>query len=182
MRRASLMLLLLAAVPVAGCGSSTKRTVAAAPVRVTIEAPGDESVTRSDTLTVRGSVTPADATVQVLGQPADVVAGAFTARVPLEPGANVIDLEATADGRDPALTAVRVTREMPVTVPDLTHLSVDDARSKLGTLGLRLRTQDEGGLLDGILPGTPGVCEQRPDPGSSLHKGDTVLAGVAKRC
>jgi hypothetical protein len=181
MRRAPLLLLLLAVVPVAGCGGHA-RAAAPAPVRVTIEAPGDEMVTRSDVLTVRGSVTPADAAVQVLGRSADVVAGSFTARVPLAPGANVIDLEATADGRDPALTALRVTREMPITVPDLTHLTVAAARAKLGSLGLRLRTTDDGGLLEPILPGTPGVCEQRPDAGSELHRGDTVVAGVAKRC
>lgn len=184
MRRASpLLFVLLATVAVAGCGASSKRTGnGGPPVRVTISAPGDQSTTSADTLTVRGSVSPADASVQVLGQPADVVAGAFTARVPLQPGANVIDLAATAKGRGPALTAVRVTREMPITVPDLSHLSTDDAQARVARLGLRLRTEDGGGLLEGILPGTPGVCDQRPSAGSEAHKGDIVTVLVAKRC
>jgi hypothetical protein len=181
MRRASPMLLaLLVAVPVAGCGAAAKRS--GPPVRMTIAAPGDEATTQADTLTVHGSVSPPGASVQVLGRPADVVAGAFTARVPLEPGANVIDLEATAKGRGPAMTAVRVTREMPIAVPDLTHLSTADARARVARLGLRLRTQDGGGLFEGILPGTPGVCDQRPSAGSAAHKGDVVTVIVAKRC
>jgi hypothetical protein len=120
--------------------------------------------------------------VRVLGRPAEVVAGAFTARVPLAPGANVIDLAATARGRDPALDAVRVTREMSIVVPDLTHMTPDDARARLAQLGLRLQTENGGGLLDGILPGTPGVCAQRPDPGTKVRRGSLVLALVAKRC
>jgi hypothetical protein len=183
MRRASpLLIVLLATVPVAGCGASAKRAGTGPPVRVTIAAPGDQSSTRADTLTVRGSVSPADASVQVLGQPADVVAGAFTARVPLQPGANVIDLAATAKGHGPTLTAVRVTREMPVVVPDLSHLSTDDARARVARLGLRLRTENGGGLLEGILPGTPGVCDQRPAAGDEVRKGDIVTVLVAKRC
>jgi hypothetical protein len=184
MRRASpLLFVLLATVPVAGCGASAKHAGnGGPPVRMTIAAPGDQSTTSADTLTVRGSVSPADASVQVLGQPADVVAGAFTARVPLQPGANVIDLQATAKGRGPSLTAVRVTREMPISVPDLSHLSTEDAQARVARLGLRLRTEDGGGLLEGILPGTPGVCDQRPSAGSEAHKGDIVTVLVAKRC
>lgn len=168
----------------AGCGSDANgRTAKApAPVRLTVTAPGDLASTRSATLTVTGSVAPRDAAVRVLGAPADVVAGSFTARVPLQPGANVIDLEATAAGRGPALTALRVTRELPILVPDLAHLSTDDARARVQRLGLRLRTQDTGGLLEGILPGTPGVCAQRPDPGAQVQRGDEVVVLVAKRC
>src|SRR4051794_20287563 len=133
MRRASpLLFVLVATVAVAGCGTSAKRAGnGGPPLRVSIAAPGGQSTTPARTLTVRGSVSPADASVQVLGQPADVVAGAFTARVALQPGANVIDLEATAKGHGPTLTAVRVTREMPIVVPDLSHLSTDDARASV---------------------------------------------------
>ncbi len=52
----------------------------------------------------------------------------------------------------------------------------------MARLGLRLRTEDGGGLLEGILPGTPGVCDQRPSAGSEAHKGDIVTVLVAKRC
>jgi Glucodextranase, domain B/PASTA domain len=176
-------LLPLCAVAVTGCGGGgAAPRHSAAPVRLTLSTPSDEASTRSDTLTVSGSVTPADAAVRVLGRPADVVAGSFTARVPLDPGTNVIDLAATARGHGPALAAVRVTREMPIAVPDLGHLTPDQASARLSALGLRLRTQSDGGLFEGILPGTPGVCEQRPEPGTEVRKGSAVLALVAKRC
>lgn len=184
MRLAPPLLAVALLAAVAACGGDARRSGApgSRAVRVTITGPGDQATTRSQMLTVHGSVTPADASVLVLGQPADVVAGAFTARVALRPGANVIDLEATAAGRSPALTALRVTREMPIAVPDLSHLTPDDARARVARLGLLLRTQDDGGLLEGILPGTPGVCAQRPGAGAEAHKGDTVTVLVAKRC
>ena len=182
--RTSALLTLLAAAAIAGCGGRERPAAARAPspVRMTVAAPADLASTRADTLTVTGSVSPADATVRVLGRPADVVAGTFTARVPLRPGSNVIDLAATARGRGPALTALRVTREMPIVVPDLSHLTPGDARARLARLGLHLRTENAGGLLEGILPGTPGVCDQRPEAGSEVHAGTEVVAGVAKRC
>jgi hypothetical protein len=184
MRPAPPLLALALLATVTACGGDGKRPGASGRgvVRVTIVGPGDQTTTRAGTLTVSGSVSPASASVLVLGQPADVVAGAFTARVPLQPGANVIDLEATAKGRSPALTALRVTREVPIVVPDLSHLTTADARARAAKLGLRLRTENGGGLLEGILPGTPGVCAQRPDPGSELRRGETVTVLVAKRC
>jgi Glucodextranase, domain B/PASTA domain len=184
MRLAPPLLALALLTAVTACGGDAKRPGAAGSraVRVTIAGPGDQATTRSRMLTVHGSVSPADASVLVLGQPADVVAGAFSARVALQPGANVIDLEATAAGRSPALTALRITREMPITVPDLSHLTPEDARVQVTRLGLQLRTEDDGGLLEGILPGTPGVCAQRPGAGAEAHKGDTVTVLVAKRC
>jgi hypothetical protein len=133
-------------------------------------------------VTVSGSVTPRDAAVRVLGRPADVVAGAFTARVPLSPGANVIDLFATASGREPAMTALRVTRVMQIQVPDLTHLTIGQAQARVRSLGLRLSTQNGGGLLEAILPGTPGVCSQDPPAGTKVQRGARVLVIVAKRC
>jgi hypothetical protein len=177
-------LLAVGALLVAGCGSSAKGSAgrAPAPVALTVAAPSDLASTTGATLTVTGTVAPADATVRVLGQPAEVVGGRFTARVPLSPGANVIDLAATAQGRGPALTALRVTREMPIVLPDLTHLTTDAARARVERLGLRLRTQDTGGLFEKILPGTVGVCDQRPDPGTQVRRGTVVLALVAKRC
>ena len=129
-----------------------------------------------------GSVSPAGASVLVLGRAAEVVDGSFTARVPLRPGANVIDLEATAGDREPALTALRVTRQMPIAVPDLSHLTPEDARARVARAGLHLRTENDGGLLEGILPGTPGVCSQHPDPGTEVRAGTTVTVLVAKRC
>jgi PASTA domain/Glucodextranase, domain B len=182
--RAPLFALLVVAVVAAGCGGEARKRPAKppSPVELHVTSPSDLAGTRGSVVTVSGSVTPGDAAVRVRGRSAEVVAGSFTARVPLQPGSNVIDLMATARGREPAMTAVRVTREMPIQVPDLTHLTPDDARARVERLGLRLRTANGGGLLEPILPGTPGVCEQRPDPGTKVQPGSEVLVLVAKRC
>jgi Glucodextranase, domain B/PASTA domain len=171
------------ALAASSCGASrsdASRTLR--PVHLTVAAPVDSLTTEGATLTVRGSVDPPDATVRVLGQPAEVVAGSFSARVSLDPGANVIDLAATAPRRGPALTAVRVTREMPITVPDLSGLTPGEARSKVRALGLELDEQDAGGLFEQILPGTRGVCDQDPAAGAEVRRGSVVHVMVAKRC
>jgi hypothetical protein len=168
-----------------GCGSGgsgSRASRPAPPVQLHVSTPADLAGTQGSDVTISGSVSPAGADVQVLGRPAEVVAGSFTARVPLQPGANVIDLLATARGHGPALTALRVTREMPVQVPDLAHLTPAAARAKVQPLGLTLRTQNGGGLLEGILPGTPGVCAQDPRPGARVRRGAEVVVLVAKRC
>jgi hypothetical protein len=169
----------------ASCGGSDPEARAARalpPVRITVTAPVGSATTRESHLTVRGSVTPRDASVRVLGRSAEVVAGTFTAEVDLDPGTNVIDVAATAPAYAPALTAFRVTREMPVKVPDLSGLSPDDARKRVTALGLELDQRDGGGLLEPLLPGDPGVCEQDPGAGDDAVRGTTVHVVVAKRC
>jgi hypothetical protein len=187
MRLTATTLAVLAVAPtlLGGCGGgdrSARAARGAAPVQLRVSEPADLASTRGSTVTVAGSVSPAGADVRVLGRPAEVVGGSFTARVPLRPGANVIDLFATARGRDPALTALRVTRDVAVTVPDLTHLTPDAARARVQRLGLRLHTENGGGLLEPILPGTTGVCTQDPGPGTQVRRGTQVAALVAKRC
>jgi Glucodextranase, domain B/PASTA domain len=184
MRCTATLAVLAALALLSGCGGSARGRAAATapPVQLRVSTPGDLASTPGSTVTVAGSVSPAGADVRVLGRRAEVVGGSFTARVPLQPGANVIDLFATARGRDPALTALRVTRQTPIEVPDLTHLTPDAARARLQRLGLTLRTQDGGGLLEPIMPGTPGVCTQDPRPGAHVQRGASVLALVAKRC
>jgi beta-lactam-binding protein with PASTA domain len=118
----------------------------------------------------------------VLGSEASVSGGTFTAEVSLEPGANVIDVMATARGRGPAMTAVRVTRELPVHVPDLDGLEVAEAQDKVGEVGLELEVTESGGLLDELLPGEPAVCEQNPAPGDEVRRGTTVHVEVSRSC
>jgi hypothetical protein len=182
--RALPALLVVVALAAAGCGGADRRRAARppAPVQLHVSTPSDMAATDATTVTVSGTVTPGDAAVRVLGRPAEVVGGSFTTRVPLQPGANVIDLMATARGRGPALTALRVTRQMPIAVPDLSHLTPEDAKARAEHLGLHLRTQDDGGFFDAIIPGTPGVCSQHPDPGTEVRTGSTVTVLVAKRC
>src|SRR5437879_2220145 len=92
---------------VAGCGSSSGDK-SAAHVRVT--APVDGSVVRSNRVTIRGTVSPGNAAVQVLGQPAQVDDSVFSSSVSLQSGANHIDVVATAPGASPNTTAVTVIR------------------------------------------------------------------------
>ena len=188
MRRARAVTPLIAAcaaLALASCGgsgdaTSSARALPAVHLRVT--APGDSLTTRGTSVTVRGSVDPPGASVAVLGRPAEVVGSRFTSQVDLQPGANVIDVAATAPQRGPALTAIRVTREMPVAVPDLSGMASGAARRTVEALGLVYSQTQGGGLFESILPGAPGVCEQDPPAGSDAMRGTTVRAVLSKRC
>jgi hypothetical protein len=170
---------------VAGCGGDDKKPPAkpARPVALTIDQPRDTAVVEDGTVTVHGTVEPATASVRVLGRPATVSGGKFDIVVPLDAGANVIDVIATAARRAPALSAFRITREILVTVPDLSGQTADASEEALRSLGLELdarRGQD--GFIDGLFPGSPRVCTQRPDVGARVQKGSTVEVVVAKGC
>jgi hypothetical protein len=184
MRARSLVAVCLAALAAAGCGSGSGGSAArpAPPVRLTVDRPADLAVTRAASVTVSGSVRPAGADVVVAGRAAEVAGRSFTARVDLDPGANVIDLAATASRHAPALTALRVTREMPVVLPDLAGLSAADARRRVEALGMRYAEEHGGGLLEPLLPGEPGVCRQQPEAGAAVPRGTTVTVVLAKRC
>jgi hypothetical protein len=79
-------------------------------VELTIAAPAPGAELDGSRVTVRGTVVPADAGVQVLGKPAKVTAGVFTATARLSVGPNTIDVVATAPGAEPATRTVSVTR------------------------------------------------------------------------
>jgi len=185
MRLKPVLVIACLAAAAAGCGGGGEKGVQRppAPVDLMVSAPGDQATVRAETVDVRGTVAPADAAVQVLGQRAAVSGGGtFTATVALEPGTNVIDVMATASGRAAALTAFRVTREVPVIVPDLGGKSADDARKALGDLGLKATVDESGGLLEPLLPGDPAVCTQDPDVGAQVRRGATVRLVVSKSC
>jgi hypothetical protein len=108
---AALVLLALAA-----CGGSDDTAETASTpsnVNVRITAPADGSSMQADRVTVRGTVTPPDATVQIVGQTAQVGNGVFTASVPLRQGSNTIDVVASAEGAAPASRTITVTRPGP---------------------------------------------------------------------
>jgi hypothetical protein len=91
---------------VMGCGSSTPKESA----RVQINVPIDGGAIRSKRITVRGTVTPANASVRILGQPAQVQDNVFSSSVGLHPGVNHIDVVATGPDIDPMSTAITVIR------------------------------------------------------------------------
>lgn len=96
-------------------GGSAKNTAdldkpAAAVTKLTILAPADASTVRIDHVVVRGTVIPVGAHVIVMGKPATVTDGLFTATAAMAMGANNIDVSATSRDADPVTTMVHVTR------------------------------------------------------------------------
>jgi Glucodextranase, domain B/PASTA domain len=184
MRASPVLVLACLAAAASGCGGGdgerAQRTPA--PVVLQISSPADEAVVREETVAVRGTVQPAGSTVRVMGREAAVSGGMFSADVDLEPGANVIDVMATARGRGPALTAVRVTRELNVEVPDLEGLEVAEAQDRVGDAGLELEVHQGGGIFDDLLPGEPAVCNQEPEAGAQVKRGTRVRVETARSC
>lgn len=173
---------LAAAAVLAGCGNEPTTKQPTERVRLDVSGPPDGSTLRRGTADVRGSVSPRSSAVTVLGRPALVSDGRFTVVVPLEPGVNVIDVMATAPRRLAAMTALRVTRDVLVTVPDLEGLLEDELEARLQPLGLRADVERGGGLFDVLRSGEPRVCEQEPEPGARVRRGREVVVVVAKRC
>jgi len=173
-----LLLLVLAGGCSAGCGDEPTQR----PVRLEITAPADAAVVREESIEVRGLVHPRGARVLVLGRPARVVRGEFRSIVPLEAGSNLIDVGASAQGAASTWSALRVTRELLVRLPDLIGATREDAVSQLDALGLRGEVEEEGDLLDELLGGDWIVCETRPPAGRDVPRGADIHVTVAKGC
>jgi hypothetical protein len=109
---------MLGAASLGGCGStSTSTTVSVSgAVALNVTAPSSGSVVNADNVTVRGTVTPTDATVQVEGHPAPAGNGVFVGTAAVHGGANTIDVIASAPGYTPASTTVTVTGQAAQTV------------------------------------------------------------------
>jgi hypothetical protein len=104
----------VAALAVAGCGSTTSTTtstVGAGAVSVVVIAPTSGSVIAASNVTVRGTVDPANATVQIQGQPAAVGNGVFTGTAALHPGKTTIDVIGSAPGMTPGSTSLTITQQ-----------------------------------------------------------------------
>jgi hypothetical protein len=168
----------------AGCGNATARDSAhpLAKVRLTITAPSDGATVSDASTNVEGRVSPRAAAVTVLGRPALVTDGSFSAVVPLDPGANVVDVIATAAHRSPALAALRLTRDVYVSVPQLMGVPEDEVQGQLDALDLHADIRRGGDLLELFRSGKRAVCEQDPEPGASVRRGSTVHVVVAKHC
>ena len=157
-------LLLAAGLALSACGE-TPRPTTEPRVKLKLNLPDDGRSIRDDAVLVRGTVTPADATVQIAGHTASVDGGQFSLTVSLDPGGNVIDVAATAPGRRPATDAVRIIRDMRVEVPALSGQSYTDAVDALKRLGLTA-SEDRGGTwLDKVLGTQFRVCATQPAAG-----------------
>lgn len=171
--------LTLSVIALAGCGSSVKPTP---PVRLTIDVPADGSRTLAGEVSVSGTVSPPGATVLVLGQRVAVSSGSFTAWVPVKPGANVLDVIASAPRARGAMAAVRVYRQVLVTIPDLSGESPSQAVAELTGLGLLPTVQESGGFLQSLIPTSPQVCQTSPSAGRAVAPGSPVQVQAAKLC
>jgi hypothetical protein len=167
---------------VAACGDEPEPPRVEPEVTLELGSPADGAVVRSETVEISGTVQPRGARVQVLGREVAVDGGGFSAEVPLEPGANLIDVAADARGRRPDFAVARIVREVRLPVPDLVGRDADTAQDQLEGLGLTVRVEDAGGFFDPILPGDPKVCELSPRPGEQVLPGSEVTVLVARDC
>jgi hypothetical protein len=182
MRTCTIAAVVAVALLPAGCGEDAEPPRREPAVQLTLTAPTDGSKQPSDTVEVRGSVKPARAAVQVLGRDVAVDGGEFQTEVELEPGSNLIDVAASANGRRPDFAALRVVFEERVALPDVVGRDADTAQEELEGLGLDVRKEDAGGFLDPILPGDPKVCEMQPGAGTQVLPGTEVTVRVARDC
>lgn len=165
-----------------GCGGE-KPATATAPVRLSVTTPSDQGTVRDPSVEIRGTVSPAGATVLVRGAKASVSGRSWSAQVDLEEGVNVVDVLASSGSARPALTAVRVRRVIEVTVPEVVGLSADDARQELEDANLKADLQTEnGGFFDELLGGSPKVCDTDPSGGASVAPETTVTVHLARDC
>jgi Glucodextranase, domain B/PASTA domain len=166
----------------AACGADPEPPRDEPDVQLTLTGPADGATMRDDTVEISGSVKPVRAAVQVLGRDVAVDGGRFVAEVDLDPGANLIDVAASASGRRPDFAALRVVFEQRVALPDAVGRDADTAQEELEGLGFEVKTEDAGGFLDPILPGDPKVCEMQPEAGAQLLPGSTVTLRTARDC
>jgi hypothetical protein len=172
-------LILLSAAALAGCGAEDRSR---SPVRLQLSSPGDGAVVRTTTVEVRGTVRPRGAAVEVAGRPAQVSDGTFDAIVPLDAGANVIDVAATAPDARPAMAALRVRRDDRVTLPVLAGEDPDVAQTRLEDLGMKVTRQRAGSFFDPLVPAPPRVCAIHPHAGSRVSRGSHVTLVWARHC
>lgn len=170
---------LTALAPACGGDSEPPRQ---AGVKLELSSPADGAVVRSETVEIRGAVQPRGANVKVLGREVAVDGGSFRAEVPLEPGANLIDVSAGARGRRTDFAVARVVREVRVPVPDVVGSDADTAQEQLEGLGLTVDVENAGGFLDPLLPGDPKVCDIEPEPGTQVLPGSEVILLIARDC
>lgn len=165
----------------AACGTSTQPP--APPLRLDVTSPTDGGRTLAPEVQVRGSVGPGAASVLVAGKRVGVRRGSFSTWVPVAAGTNVIDVLAGAPRAAGAMTAVRVYRQLPVAVPDLSGADPTAAARQLSRAGLRPRLQGGGNFFQSLLPFvSKQVCSTDPPAGSLLPPGTAITLQIARFC
>ena len=152
----------IAGVVLVGCGSTSAststQTVRAAAVVVQVTSPANGTVINSTNVTIRGTVTPANATVQIDGHPAAVGNGVFTGSAPLQRGKTTIDVIGSSSSLSPGSTDVVITRP-------------GSGRSK------RLKATTKSPVTSSTNSATPGVASEQPTSGSGVPSNTTPCGG-----
>jgi Glucodextranase, domain B/PASTA domain len=170
--------LVAVAVAVGGCGTERPEPT----IQLRITTPLDGTSVTDGSITVAGSVSPVGTTVLVLGRSVPVRRGSFSTTVPLSPGSNLVDVLAGADRARAAMTAVRVYRQVLVTIPNVDSDSPADAAKALEALGLHTRIHNTDSLFDFLIPTSPAVCGTVPAANHRVLPGATVTITIAKTC
>jgi hypothetical protein len=103
---------LLLVASLAACGSTTTTTTTTGgEVAVVVTSPTSGSVIAGTSVTVRGTVSPANASVQVQGKPAAVGNGVFTGTAELHGGKTTVDVIGSAAGEVPGSTSVVIAQQ-----------------------------------------------------------------------
>ena len=106
------MIVALSALGLAACGGTTTTTrTTGGEVSVVVTSPTSGSVIAGNSVTVRGTVSPPAATVQVQGHPAAVGNGVFTGAAELHGGRTTIDVIGSAPGDVPGSTSVVIVQQ-----------------------------------------------------------------------
>lgn len=117
LRAASIVATVACASVVAGCGSGGTNPTATSSastngsVSITVTSPASGSVVAAESVTVRGTVTPVTAKVEVNGHAAAAGSGAFAGVASLHPGQNTLNIIASAPGQAPGTTTLILIRQ-----------------------------------------------------------------------
>ncbi len=169
-----------ASVALSACGSAAPHPEPQ--IHLQVSEPVDGAVVSSGSVTLSGSVTPLATSVLVLGRRVSVTRGSFSTQVALQPGSNLLDVLAGAVRDQAAMTAVRVYRQILVTIPNVSNDSPPNAAKALVALGLHVKLNDTDPFYSFLIPGGQGVCGTSPGAGRRVDPGATVTISVSKTC
>jgi hypothetical protein len=99
-----------------GCGTAANHATSPPvpqDVRLMLTTPASAVRTSADRIAVRGTVSPANAIVQIQGRPAAVGNGVFTGTATVHRGKTTVDVVASAPGATPTATSIAITRPAP---------------------------------------------------------------------
>ncbi len=165
----------------AGCGQTTAPR--AAPVKLTVDQPSDNSRIESAMARISGVVTPHAARVLVLGQSVPASAnGSFATSVALNPGTNLVDVIASAPNARPAMVSLRVIRYVLIAVPDVTGKSPSAAAAAIRAAGLKPELGGDSDPLAFLIPLPEQVCSQSPAAGAHVEPDTAVALHPGKLC